>query len=122
MDFIKSFKQRFSTTANKAIKASNEMVEVSKVMISINSIKTDIDTAYRQIGEKVYQSYTSDEGISEDTVTICQRIDELKTKLDELNERRRELKKIKLCPNCGSENAAEHKFCKDCGAQISDED
>ena len=120
MDFIKSLKQTFSNTANKAIKASNEVVEISKIMLNINSINADIDSAYRKIGEMVYKSYSCDDEISEDTVDVCKEIDAMQEKLEELNQKRRELKKIQICPQCGAENAAEHKFCKNCGAQISD--
>ena len=117
MDFIKSVKDGVTKTANKAMKASNEVIEITKLNFSISDLQNDIEKAYKKIGEMAYHAYhdnTEESDISE----LCSEIDEKYSQIEEHKARLRELKKIKVCQNCGSENLSENKFCKDCGAEI----
>ncbi len=103
-------------TADKVVKKSGELFELSKIKISISSTKSEISTNYKKLGELVYLMQ------KEEGSTNTEEFDEIISKIDELNEKLTELldlcsslKNEKICPECSKSNDKNSQFCSKCG-------
>lgn len=102
--------------ADKVAKKSNELFEVSKVKLNISNIKSEINNNYKLLGKIVYESQKNE--FSED----AEKIEEIITNIDELNEKLFELSEIissykneKVCPKCGKNTDKNTVYCPSCG-------
>ena len=118
MDFIKSLKDGFTKTANRAMQVSNEVVEITKLNFAISDVQSDIDYRLKAIGQMVFESYTKNDSISEEIGVSCKEISEFYEKLEDLKTKLKILRKIKTCEQCGDGNPCENKYCKNCGAKL----
>lgn len=119
MDFFNSLKEGFTKTANKAIKVSNEVVEITKLNFAISDVNSSIDKKLKEIGDMVYKSYTKNESISDEISEKCSEIDKAYEELESLKAKIRTLKKIKVCPKCSEDNVEDSNFCKKCGEPLN---
>ena len=107
-------------TADKVIKKSGELVELSKVKFQIANTKSEINTNYKELGELVYhaQKYEEqpDTKIIEGTIA---KIDELYERLEILIEQNSSLKNEKICPSCEKSNPKSAQFCLGCGYKFA---
>ncbi len=108
-------------TADKVVKKSGELFELSKLKINISSTKSEISANYKILGELVYLMQ------KEETPTNTLEFDEIIAKIDELNEKLTELldlssalKNEKNCPKCSKSNNKNAQFCSNCGYKFSE--
>lgn len=116
------FFSEIKNTADKVAKKSGELVEMSKVKLSIVSTKSEIGTNFKMLGELVYLAQRN--GQEPDTKKIeetIEKINELYDKLDELSEVSSALKNEKICAYCGKSNPIEQPFCGGCGQKFKSE-
>lgn len=108
-------------TANKVMKKSSEIVEISKIKFSIANLKSDINAKFKELGELVYLSQKSDEEPDTNKLEeLLSSIDGLYARLNELTEISSSLKKEKLCPICSKANAMDSQFCSGCGHKFAE--
>lgn len=114
------FFSEIKNTADKVIKKSGNLVELSKVKFQIASTKSEIGASFKELGELVYRAQKTEENpdtqIIEGTIT---KIDELYAKLEVLMAESSSLKNEKLCPSCEKSNPKNAQFCSDCGYKFS---
>lgn len=120
MDVMSSMKETFTKTADRVIKVSNEVVDLTKANYAVSSTKSAIGEVYKKIGMEIYDLYVSGEMFDETITNHCVEIGELNEKLEELKAKLREIKKVKICPDCSKENPQENKFCSYCGAKMEE--
>ncbi len=116
-----NFFSEIKNTADKVAKKSSELVEMSKVKLSMVNTKSEIGANFKVLGELVYLSQR--DGSEPDTTKIEEtiaKINELYERLDELSEVSSTLKNEKMCPNCTKSNPADAQFCSGCGHKFSD--
>lgn len=116
------FFSEIRNTADKVAKKSSELVEMSKVKLSMANTKSEIGTNFKILGELVYLSQK--DGAEPDTKKIEEtiaKINELYERLEELAEISSTLKKEKVCPNCTKSNPADALFCYGCGHKFAQE-
>lgn len=103
-------------TANKVAKKSSELMELSKVKISIINTKSAIDSNFKKLGELLYlsQKENADDN-TENFNEIISEIDNLYEKLSEYKDISAALSNKKLCPECEKANESEAVFCSHCG-------
>jgi len=118
MDIFESIKSTISNTAKSAAKKSNELVEITKLKMSISNLEMDITRLMGDIGESVYDAYKNGEGTAEDLPDICEQIDIKYADIEESREKLRKLKNVKLCPTCKNEVDPEAVFCSKCGQKF----
>ena len=117
MDII----QEIKSTADKVARKSGELVELSKVKLSIGNTKSEINTNFRILGEMIYSSQKEENDIEPEKVSeIIEQIDTLYVKLAEYENIEAGLTKKKLCPQCRKPNGANAVFCSSCGCNFSD--
>ncbi|WP_051542256.1 hypothetical protein [Clostridium lundense] len=68
-------------------KKSGEIVEVSKLNLSISTEKDNIDKLYKTIGEIVYEKYKNGEIIDKDLEESCKSIVEANRNIEEIEEK-----------------------------------
>lgn len=102
--------------ADKVMKKSGELVEMSKVKLAIVNTKAEIGTLFKQLGELVYLAQKEDNSANaEDIENTILHIDALYEKLEELTEANSAFKNEKVCAECGKSNPMEQTFCGNCG-------
>ena len=113
---MEKFFTEIKNTADKVIKKSGELVELSKVKFQIANTKSEIGANFKELGELVYHAQKSeaqpDTQIIEGTIT---KIDELYAKLEALMAENSSLKNEKICPSCEKSNPKGAQFCLGCG-------
>ena len=117
MDFA-GLKKRFMDTAESAGKKAGDMVELTKMKMQVSQYKTELAKAHEKLGAMVYNMMKEDE---EDTSAISVCIDEIDYILDKIQEAEdkvKELRKVSCCQSCGGEVPVDAAFCPKCGAKI----
>ena len=104
--------------AGKAEKKTNELIDRSKIKISIMNVNSEIKQKYQKLGEIVY--YNKNNKIDdEDIIRICiAELDGLHIKLENLKKKANEAAKLKTCPNCGKANGKDASYCSKCGSEF----
>ena len=75
MEFLENIKKITRDTAQSGLKKAEELVKKSKVKYSVYDLKNEIEQRYIQLGKAVYNSYKTDENISEFVESKCAEID-----------------------------------------------
>ncbi len=110
-------------TADKVAKKSGELVEISKVKLSIAGTKSEINTQFKALGEAVYLAQKEEYDIGADKVEeIMEKLDELHERLEKLTQMNSVLKNEKICPFCGKNNPENQSFCGSCGNKLHTEE
>ena len=73
-------------------KKSSELIEISKLTISINSEEAKIKELYSEIGKKVFEKHASGHYIDPELVENCNEITALYSKIKELNDKIEDIK------------------------------
>lgn len=112
MAFIDDLKKFGKNVAQK----SSDMVETTKLNMSITQEREKINKLYNEIGAAVYEQYKlgNDLGLGDK----CMQIAEHEAKIEEYQAKILEIKNAMKCPGCGAEVSAETTFCANCGTKI----
>lgn len=117
MAFFRELGEKVGKAAQTAAKKSNELVETTKVNMSINSEEEKIQKLFKQIGELIFEDFKNNTDTGENVVDLCKQIVTHEQAIKELKEKLMVIKNIKPCPNCGAEVEAAAPFCPKCGAK-----
>lgn len=101
---------------------ANDVVEVSKLKLSVVSLGSDIDKVYQKLGLMVYEmakSGSENRGLIDGCVA---EIDALKASLDEVNAKIDEMKNVRRCDSCGNAVDIAAQFCPMCGSLLQKDD
>ena len=118
MSVFEEVSKKVTNTAKAAAKKSSELVEVTKLNMSISSEKDKIKKIYGEIGLAVYTAYTKGEEVGGELKEQCELITACEANIAEMKQKILELKSMKACPNCGLEIDEDHAFCFKCGAKL----
>ena len=115
LDEIKDVAKDF---ADKAVTKTGEVVEVSKLRLELSKQQGRLRALYQKLGSSVY-SMKEKEYEDPDLIDhLCQEIKaNLKIQRD-LKVKIAGLKKMKVCPVCGSRNPMESVYCNQCGSRM----
>ncbi len=111
MAFFDKVKQGLDAASKK----TSEVIETTKINSSIRGEKDAIDAIYRQIGKAAFDQYASTGSGNEEYLGFFQTIMEHQGKVAELEQKLDEIKNVKNCPNCQTEQPREVLFCSKCG-------
>jgi DNA-directed RNA polymerase subunit RPC12/RpoP len=112
MDFVNELKKFGKNVAQK----SSDIIEITKLNMSISQERDKINKLYREIGEAVYQQYKlgNDLGFGDK----CGQVFEVESKIEEYQNKIMQIKNLAKCPGCGSEVGTETIYCSYCGAKV----
>jgi uncharacterized coiled-coil DUF342 family protein len=117
MSVFNNFTKKVSETAKAAAKKSGDIVEMTKINMSIGAEEDKIKKAYAEIGKKIYELSASGAEIPESVKEQCDAINTYESTIEELKQKILEYKNIKVCASCGTELDLETVFCPKCGAK-----
>lgn len=117
MSLFENITKKVSNTAKAAAKKSSDLVEVTKLNMSISTEEGKIQSTYGEIGKTVYEAYTKGEDIPEAFKELCDKIKSYEDNIKDLKEKILLLKNTKACPSCGTELEVEIAFCPNCGTK-----
>ncbi len=117
MDFVKKISKKVSDAAKTAARKSSDVVEITKLKVSISNEEDKIEKVYAQIGRKVFALYETGETVEEELKKHCEQIVTSKDDIKAMKEQILRLKDVKVCPSCTAELEAEVAYCPKCGAK-----
>lgn len=117
MSLFGNVTQKFSNTVKATAQKSSELVEVTKLNLSISAEEDKIKKVYGDIGKALYEAYARGEEVSEAFKESCEQIKVYEQNIKQMKQKILELKKMKACPNCGFEMENDVAFCSKCGAK-----
>lgn len=118
MAFLENLGKTISGAAQQAAKKSGEMVEITKINMSIGSEEDKIEKLKLAIGKKVFESYTAGTKISiDDFQDLCKEVADRNETIKELKIKIMDVKDLRLCSSCGVEIEKTVQFCNKCGAK-----
>lgn len=77
----------------KTIEKSSELADTAKLKISIKSAQSDLDEQFIELGKVYYEMICKDNVFDENTAKIVQQIDNIKDKINELEDQLKNVKK-----------------------------
>jgi hypothetical protein len=115
MSIFENISKRVSETAKAAAKKSGNIVEITRLGVSISAEEDKIKKVCTDMGRIVYEAYTGGEGIADELKELCGKIDAYEKNIEEMKQKILELKNVKECPSCGAELDIDMAFCYSCG-------
>ena len=108
----KKFGQKVSSTVSEVQK----MNEIRQLNNRINDEKKQIQSIYSEIGKKLYrqQQDCPPEGFG----VLFEEILECEEAITDYEQQIRDIRKVRICPNCHAEVSLDGKFCSSCGAEL----
>ena len=104
--------------ANDLGQKANDVVEVSRLRLSVVSLGSDIDKVYQKLGLMIYEMVKAGTANQELVNGCVAEVDALKAKLDEANQKIDELKNVRRCDSCGNAVDISAQFCPMCGSLL----
>jgi len=117
MDFLSKFKETVAGATKTAVDKSNELVEVTKLKFAIGSAENEVEKLLIEIGEAVYNATKSGNDPSAVIEANCDALTAKYAEIEEMRDKLREYKNIKVCPSCGCEIPSDSAFCNKCGTK-----
>jgi hypothetical protein len=119
-DFLDSLGKVMNETAKKAIKASGDVVELTKTSLNIKFDEAKRDSFFKEMGSIVYDTYKAsglpEDALSEEVLNFCKCIDEIEASICAQKAKAADIKKKKFCVNCGQALCKTFIYCYSCGA------
>ena len=120
MSIIDGLFYKAKSTGETVGKKANELLEQTKLNLSISGVQSEIDKTFREIGQIVFDLYKNGEVFPSEISTKCADVDEKYEKIDELRSDINRIKNIKVCAQCTQISSASNDFCPKCGAKLPD--
>lgn len=122
MSFFENLSKRVGEVAQSAAKKSSELVEITKLNVSIGSEEEKIQKLYAKMGKKIYEIFSSGSEVEDIFEEDCEAIKKHQQNIEILKQKIREIKNVKVCPNCGIEINKISVFCSKCGTKLKQEE
>ncbi|MFZ5966057.1 MAG: zinc ribbon domain-containing protein [Bacillota bacterium] len=119
-----SFLKNVEGTLNKLGKKSGEVMGAAKVKVEIAKLSNDMNKKKTDLGNAVYQNYTTGNQDNSVIVSICEEIKEIEQKIRQLESEapKEDLvfeEGVSYCSACGAALIKDAKFCNNCGNKVS---
>jgi ribosomal protein L40E len=117
MALFENFTKKVTETAKAVSKKSGDLVEVTKLNMSINTEQDKIEKVYAEMGKSVYELFSKGGDVEEPFRESCEKIKAYEKSIEEMKQKILETKNVKICTGCGTELELEIAFCPKCGAK-----
>lgn len=108
------------TAAGFVGKKAGKIVDASKLTISAAELNSEISKKCEILGRVVYESRISEKSYDAAIAELIEKISELKSQLDSVNELIAESKNKTKCPKCSTVNSRDAIFCGKCGERLKE--
>jgi len=117
-DFLDNLGKVVNETAKKAIKASGNVLELTKTSLNIKFDEAKRDSFFKEIGKIIYGTYKeSPESAADEILEFCKCIDEIEESINTQKAKAASIKNKKFCVDCGTILAKPVNYCYSCGAK-----
>lgn len=114
-DVILNARSAVDTVGKKA----GKVIDASKLRIAAADIKSEIAQKYNILGRIAYEESTTDKTFEKSKKELIEKITELKTQLDSVNDMLEKARQRHKCANCGAYNSKGAVFCNKCGEKLN---
>ena len=115
-DFLDNLGKVMNETAKKAIKASGDVVELTKTSLNIKFDEIKRESFFKEIGKIIYGNYkTSPEGVADEILEFCKCIEEIEDSINSHKIKFANIKNKKFCVKCGATVRKSDFYCYACG-------
>ncbi len=97
-------------------KKAGEIYDLSKLRISLASLRSELNKQYQALGEAVFNNEPADE-----TDAIKANIAEVKQNIEDIEKVLASARNTVICPNCGEKLQKNAQFCYICGTPVPTE-
>jgi len=118
-DFLDDVLYHAKNAADAASKKTGDVMESGKLRYHIKQTNWELDKAYAKLGAIVYEAKKSEEDFEDVIALATTEIDDLSDRLEILENRLCEFKRVVKCQNCGKENERGAVFCNRCGSTFT---
>ncbi len=118
MALFDAVKEKLANAGKTAIKASNEIIEVTKLNLLVKSEEDKIKDRLLEIGKAVYEHYRDGKPVEAELSISCEEIAKCEKIIDELKQKIMEIKKLRECKACLAHIDDEALYCPKCGAKV----
>ena len=110
--------KKFKRIGKDTMTEIQKMNDIRQINSKINEQKKQISAIYTQIGQKLYKLYK--EAPLEGFDMEFQKIDERFATIEVYNDQIREIKGVRMCPNCHTEVSLHERYCSACGHKLQE--
>lgn len=122
MSLFDNLGKKLGDAAQNAVKKSGEMVEITKINLSIKSEEDSLSKIYSEIGKYSFDKFENGNENDSKIIDLCEKIRSHMVSIDAYKEKINQIRNVKICENCGSETLRTNAFCGKCGAKIENDD
>ncbi|KUO77213.1 MAG: hypothetical protein APF77_23070 [Clostridia bacterium BRH_c25] len=122
MDLLNDIGKKITATAKTVTRKSEDIVEITKLNLSIGSGEDKMKKMLYEIGSELYRSYINGKSYGEFYDGKCGEVKLLEENIKTLKEKILLLKGNKTCKTCNSVVNLEVNFCPDCGEKLEKEE
>lgn len=109
------------SAADAVGRKAEQLVDYSKIKMSISDITNELNKKYKELGLFVYNSEINKSKNEELYKAKIDKIKDLNEQLDATNQLLMEAKNKKRCSSCGQINDKDYFFCYKCGAKLPED-
>jgi hypothetical protein len=118
MDLLNDIGKRITETAKTVTRKSEDIVEITKLNLSIGSEEDKIKRMFYEIGSELYRSYTNGSPMEGFYDSKCNEVKQIEENIKAIKERILLLKGNKACKACSSVVDMEVNYCPNCGEKL----
>jgi len=121
MDKLSDIGRKVATAAKTVTKRSEDVVELTKINLTIGNEEDKIKRLLYEIGSELYRSYTNGKSYEGSYDKQCEEVKQLEENIRLLRERMLELKGNRTCTACKSIVSLDVNYCPNCGEKLEKE-
>ncbi|HYE80675.1 MAG TPA: zinc ribbon domain-containing protein [Clostridia bacterium] len=118
MDLLNGIGKKITATAKTVTRKSEDIVEITKLNLSIGSEEDKVKRLLYEIGSELYRSYVNGKSYGEFYDSKCSEVKQIEENISALKERILLLKGNKACKSCNSVVDLEVNYCPNCGEKL----
>lgn len=118
MDLLNDIGRKITATAKTVTKKSEDIVEITKLNLTVSNEEDKVKRMLYEIGSEVYRSYVNGKTFGDFYDSRCAEVKQLEDNIKALKERILLLKGSKLCKACDSVVDADVNYCPNCGDKL----
>ncbi len=119
MDFLNDIGRKITETAKTVTKKSENLVEITKINLSIGNEEDKIKRFFTEIGSELYKNFLDGESYGEYFDEKCLSIREIENNITALREKQLSIRGHKSCTECNVVIDDDVKYCPNCGVRAS---
>lgn len=119
MDIIEKIGDTIASVGKDVSQKAREASGIAKLRLNIRAREEFIKEQYIELGRLYYERYKK---AGREDLPRFEQIDEAFEDIAQMEQQIMELKKVRKCPECGSEVMEAAEFCSACGARVSEKE